>query len=340
VNGNVMAAEMAQQPQTLRALLARRAEIVHAVREVIPHHLAGITLVARGSSDHAAIYGRYLLEMTARRPAALVAPSIHTLYDVAVDHRGYLAVAISQSGRTPEIVTVLSRLRAQGARTVAIVNGAGTPLAAVADVTIDLGVGPELAVPATKTFTGTLAALALVGEATGEVPWRWSDLAAMPDHIDALLSDAAPAAAVAAGLDGKDRLLTVGRGMLLAAALEVALKIRETSAIMAEGMSSADLRHGPIAAISAGFPVLAFTSEGPTGVDMAELVSELQIRGALVGRIGSTEGAELRLPRGVPEPLLPLLATVRGQQVAAATAARRHLDPDSPAGLNKVTMTR
>ena len=162
-----MAAEMAQQPRTLQTLLARREEIVGVVQCVLPDELAGITLVARGSSDHAAIYGRYLLEMTAQRPAALVAPSIHTLYAADVDHTGYLAVAISQSGRTPEIITVLHRLREQGARTVAIVNGASTPLADVADVTIDLRVGPELAVPATKTFTGTLATLALVAEAVG-----------------------------------------------------------------------------------------------------------------------------------------------------------------------------
>jgi glucosamine--fructose-6-phosphate aminotransferase (isomerizing) len=339
MNGRVMAAEMAQQPGTLRTLLARRSEIVDAVRAIIPQELAGITLVARGSSDHAAIYGRYLLEMTAQRPAALVAPSIHTLYRAPVDHHGYLAVAISQSGRTPEIVTVLGRLREQGARTVAIVNGAGTPLADVADVTIDLRVGPELAVPATKTFIGTLAVLGLVAEATGDVPWQWSDLAAIPDQIGALLADSESAAAVARSLDGGDRVLTVGRGILLVAALETALKIRETSAILAEGVSSADLRHGPIAAVGKGFPVLAFTSDGPSGADMAALVTELRMRGALVRRIGPTESAELSLPGGVPEPLLPLLATVRGQQVAAATAARRQLDPDRPEGLTKVTLT-
>src|ERR1700716_996116 len=122
MKGRLMAAEMAEQPVILQALLERRTEIVGQVRAILPHPLDGIVLVARGSSDHAALYGRYLLEMASGRPAGLAAPSIQTLYRSKVDFRGYLAVAISQSGRTPEVVTVLRRMRASGGRTVAIVN--------------------------------------------------------------------------------------------------------------------------------------------------------------------------------------------------------------------------
>ncbi len=259
MNGELMAAEMGEQPGVLGRLVERQHEVAAEIRGVRPDRLDGITLVARGSSDNAAIYGRYILEMAARRPAGLTAPSIHTLYQAPVDLAGYVAVGISQSGRTPEIVTVLGRLRDQGARTVAIVNDRRTPLSEVAEVTIELGAGEERAVPATKSFTATLAALALVAAGLGEVSWREAELRALPAQVAALLDDPGCAHRVAADLDGADRLLATGRGLLLVAALETALKVRETSGILAEGISPADLRHGPIAAVGEGFPVLAFS---------------------------------------------------------------------------------
>lgn len=130
MNGALMAAEMAEQPDVLAGLIARRRELASRVRGVLPSALAGIVLIARGSSDHAAIYGRYLLELATGRPVALAAPSL--LYDAGVDYRGYLAIGVSQSGRTPEIVTVLERARAAGARTLGITNVPGSPLAEVA----------------------------------------------------------------------------------------------------------------------------------------------------------------------------------------------------------------
>jgi glucosamine--fructose-6-phosphate aminotransferase (isomerizing) len=335
-----MAAEMAEQPGVLRRLLARRAAVAAQVRALLPEHLAGVSLVARGSSDNAAIYARYVMEMAARRPAGLAAPSIHTLYRAPVDMTGYLAVGISQSGETPEIVTVLRRLREQGARTLALVNQEDSTLAGVADATLELGAGVERAVPATKTFTATLAALALVAAGLGEVPWAEPDLLALPDQVSGLLADPAPVQGVAAGIEGADRLLVTGRGLLLVAAMETALKIRETTGVLAEGISPADLRHGPIAAVGEGFPVLAF-SGGETG-DPADpdLVSTLRARGARVAVVGPVAAADCPLPAGVPPALLPVLAVIRGQQVAAALARRRGLDPDAPAGLSKVTLTR
>jgi glucosamine--fructose-6-phosphate aminotransferase (isomerizing) len=334
-----MATEMAEQPQVLRRLVERRDEIAAQVQAVRPQPLAGITLVARGSSDNAAIYGRYVMEMAARRPAGLAAPSIHTLYRAPVEMAGYLAVGISQSGQTPEIVSVLRRMGEEGARTVALVNQQDSPLAGVADATVELGAGPERAVPATKTFTATLAALALVAAGLGSVPWSRGQLSELPDRVAALLADPAGADRVAEALDGADRLLASGRGLLLVAALETALKVRETSGVLAEGISPADLRHGPIAAVGAGFPVVAFTG-GPGGdPEDPRLVETLRARGARVLVVGPAAGADSPLPPDVPPALLPILAVVRGQQVAAAIARRRRLDPDAPAGLSKVTLT-
>src|SRR5580658_10070821 len=182
-----MAAEMAEQPAVLERLVSRGTAVVTSVSALLPEHLCGTVLLARGSSDTAALYGRYLFEMTSGRPVALASPSLHTLYHVPVDHRDYLAIGISQSGRTPEVVSVLERMRATGARTVAIVNEMPSPLGDVADVVIDLSAGDEIAVPATKTFTATLLALALVASALGSMPWTEDDLCALPAYVSRIL---------------------------------------------------------------------------------------------------------------------------------------------------------
>jgi glucosamine--fructose-6-phosphate aminotransferase (isomerizing) len=340
MNGENMTAEMAEQPSVIERLIRRRADITASIQTLLPDHLCGTVLLARGSSDTAALYGRYLFEMASGRPVALASPSLHTLYGTVADHRGYLAVGISQSGRTPEVVSVLERMRATGARTVAIVNAATSPLSDVADVLIDLSAGDELAIPATKTFTATLVALALVAAAMGPLPWTDHDLIALPEHVSQVLDDRYRAGVIARRLDGANRVLTVARGPLLAAASETALKIRETSAIFAEAFSAADLRHGPIAAVTPDVPVLAFSAPGPAAADVAELCAVLRHRGVTVSTISSEPGADLPLPGAVPEPLQPIVAAVRGQQIALSAALARHLDPDAPIGLAKVTLTR
>jgi glutamine---fructose-6-phosphate transaminase (isomerizing) len=335
-----MAAEMAEQPAVLEHLLRRREVIKASIGALLPEHLCGTVLLARGSSDTAALYGRYLFEMASGRPVALASPSLHTLYRTPADHRGYLAIGISQSGRTPEVVSVLERMRATGARTVAIVNVPDSPLGDVADLIIDLAAGGEVAIPATKTFTATLVALALVAAAMGELPWSDRDLTALPEHVADVLADRSPAEMAARRLDRATRVLTVARGPLLAAASETALKIRETSAIFAEAFSAADLRHGPIAAVTPDVPVLAFSAPGPAAADVADLCVELRARRATVTVISPDPGADLSLPAAVPEALQPVAAAVRGQQIALYAALARNLDPDSPIGLTKVTLTR
>ena len=159
-----MLREMAEQPEVLARLLSRRIEVgVEAP--------AGTIIVARGSSDHAAIYGRYLLELATRRPVALAAPSLFTRYGAETDASGWLVVGVSQSGRTPEIVDVVERLRATGGHAIAITNNGDSPLAEAAETVIELGAGEENAVPATKTYTAQMAAFAVLANALGDVPW-------------------------------------------------------------------------------------------------------------------------------------------------------------------------
>ncbi len=272
-----MAAEMAEQPDRLAVLLARRSEIASEVRALVPEPLAGTVLVARGSSDHAATVGRYLLEMATGRPVASASPSIYTLYRTDVDFAGYLVVAVSQSGRTPEIAEVLARAKSTGARTIAVTNDETSPLARVADLSIALDVGEELSVPATKTVTAQLAVFSMIAQAIRDIGL---DHAAddLPGLVADLLDDEEPAERLASWLVDATRFATVARGLLYGAAAETALKVEETTSLFASSFSAADLRHGPIAVASTGIPVLAFAHPGPASSDVLQLVAELEAR--------------------------------------------------------------
>ena len=334
-----MAAEMAEQPERLRALIGRFDEIAERVRSLAPAVPNGVSMVARGSSDHAAVYGRYLLEVASGKPVSLAAPSLHTLYRVEVDYRGQLVIAVSQSGATPEIVRTLEALQEAGGRGLAITNDADSALGTAAEEVIDLEMGEERAVPATKTVTGEFAAFAILAATLGRVAFMRSELGLVPDWVQAVLDDPGPVAQAAEALDDVAQLIIVARGYLFAAALETALKLKETCSLFADGYSAADLRHGPIASVTRGLPVIAMCTEGPALSDIESLVDELRARGARVLMIGSSTRADVPLPREMPEALAPIIAVVRGQQLAHQLALRLGYDPDSPEGLTKVTAT-
>jgi glucosamine--fructose-6-phosphate aminotransferase (isomerizing) len=340
MSGMLMAAEMAEQPSVLENGLARFDEHVAAVAAIRPPRLAGVQFLARGSSDHAAVFGRYLVELVGGRPAGLVAPSVHTRYGAQVDYRNHLVVALSQSGATPEIVTVLERLRAAGAATVAVVNDPDGPLAGVADAVLALGAGVERAVPATKTVTADLLALVAVAAALGSLPFDRTALAALPEAVATVLADPAPAQDLAMRWSWADRIVLSGRGLLTAAALEGALKLKETTGAWAEGLSGADLLHGPIGAVGPDVPVLVFDDGGPLAADARALVRRLAEAGAPVARCSPDGGVELSLPGEVPWALAAIPAVVRGQQLAHALASARGRNADAPPGLTKVTPTR
>jgi glucosamine--fructose-6-phosphate aminotransferase (isomerizing) len=339
MTGVQMAREMAEQPARLRQLTGRAEGIGERVRAVAPSPMHGITIVARGSSDHASVYGRYLLEAATGKPVSLAAPSLHTLYGVEVDYRGQLVIAVSQSGATPEIVETLEALRDAGGRALAITNDPTSALAQAAHEALDLEVGEERAVPATKTVTGQLAAFAILASALGRVPFSRPQLDAVPEWVQAVLDDPDPTTAVAEGLAGASQLIVVARGYLYAAALETALKVKETCSLLADGYSAADLRHGPIAAVTRGFPVVALCASGPAFGDVASLVDVLRARGATVSVVGTGDTADVPIPAETAEPLAPIVAVVRGQQLAHALSLELGYDPDSPEGLTKVTAT-
>jgi glucosamine--fructose-6-phosphate aminotransferase (isomerizing) len=329
-----MAAEMAAQPEVLARVTGRAAAEAAAVRAVVPGPLAGVVFLARGSSDNAAVYGRYLVELWAGRPAGLAAPSIYTRYHATVDWRGYLVVALSQSGATPEIVSTCRAMRAAGAVVLGITNERHSPLADTVDLLLGTDAGPELAIPATKTVTSQLTVLVTVATAlrdAGAAPVTGPALAGLPGAVAAVLADPGPPRELAGRWQGIDRLVVAGRGLAYAAALETALKVKETTGILAEGISTADLLHGPIAAVYAGAPVLLVDGNGPADTDLADLRDLLASRGA--------EAESLPIGPGLPETAHVITAVVRGQQLAMELALARHTDPDAPAHLSKVTAT-
>jgi glutamine---fructose-6-phosphate transaminase (isomerizing) len=334
-----MRAEIAEQPRVLSRLATRVPELRARIAAVLPEPLLGTAFLARGSSDNAAILGRYAAEMSSGRPVSLVAPSIHTRYRAEVSYSGFLVVALSQSGVTPEIVATSKRLREAGAVVVSVGNEPESPLAKMSDVAVSIDAGPELAVPATKTVTAQMAVTLIIASALGTDRANLDGFADLPVFVTALLSDEDPVAELATRWRDRDRMVVAARGLCFSAALETALKCKESALIFAEGFSSADFLHGPIASISEGLPVLVIDGGGPTSQDTQDLAERAAAMGASVAVSSVARDSPLRLPPSLPELFQPIAATVRGQQLAYFLARARGYDPDHPSGLSKVTLT-
>ncbi|WP_236666418.1 SIS domain-containing protein [Nocardioides baculatus] len=336
-----MAAEIAEQPAAARRTLDHLLPERDRLREVADGRRR-VLLVARGSSDNAAIYGRYLLEVVAGVSAALAAPSVATHYRARLDLADTVVVSVSQSGSTTEIVETQAWARDCGAVTVGVTNVEGSPLASAADVALVTQAGPEVAVPATKTYLTQQVALAVLADALSDGGLA-ANLERVPDAVEGLLTtDVSDAAEV---LAGADRVVVSGRGLLLGTALETALKMEETCLRPVRGYSYADLRHGPISVVSDGLvAVLVGAAHGPLAEPMADLVGDLRGRGARVLGIGGTaafaERCDLHLAGpDLPETVEPIASIVPAQVMIEQMALRMGLDPDNPRGLEKVTST-
>ncbi|MEU4801033.1 SIS domain-containing protein [Actinosynnema sp. NPDC023587] len=341
--GRHMAAEIAQQPAIFADLVSRRSSfsaVADAIRERQPRF---VLLAARGSSDHAAIYAKYLTEVLLQLPAGLVSPSTTTLYGARPDLRDVLVVSVSQSGGSPDLLEVTQSARARGALTVAVTNTSDSPLNGAAELAVDVGAGVEQAVAATKTYSATLLALYLLVDAI-----RGGDGSAVEgigDLARSTLDDSADAVAEAVQrYRFVDRVLTTGRGYSLPSAMESALKLAETSYLAARAYSGADLLHGPVAAVDGETAVLAVTSAGKGGEAMHDVLDAVHGRGADVLAVGSAAdkvAAALRIPVAeTAEEVAPILEILPVQRLAHGLALARGGDPDSPRGLNKVTRTR
>jgi glucosamine--fructose-6-phosphate aminotransferase (isomerizing) len=292
-----------------------------------------VRLVGHGSSQTAATYGAYALRL-AGYDAAVDSISLAIYYGAEVDYADTVVLALSQSGETPDVLRYVELARRSGAHTVAVTNVADSPLAEAADAVVDVGAGPEAAIAATKSYTATVGALYLLSG--GEASLLGETAAAMAQGIEAL---AAPAAALAQELVGAHGMFVIARGIELATAREVALKVTELCGLGATALSATEFAHGPFAAAGPAVPVWAIAS-GEAGQPSVEAAVERALSvGAPVVATGAVAGATHALPvPESPEPrLAPLLSVVPGQLFARALAAAKGLDPDVPAHLTKVT---
>jgi glucosamine--fructose-6-phosphate aminotransferase (isomerizing) len=333
--------EIAEQPDVVARLLEReRIAIETLAAEVRRRAPRYAVLAARGTSDNAARYAQHVLGRILRLPVVLATPSLHTLYDAPPRYADAVVIGISQSGASPDIVSVVAEGTEQGALTAAITNAPSSPLAGAAEHVIDLGAGEERSVAATKTYTASLAAIAAL-VASGDDALT-DQVQRLPDALAAQLALAGDAAAaVHAGADWQ-RLTVVGRGAHYATAFEAALKIRELAGIVAEPYSPADLLHGPIAAVGPRQPLLAIAPAGPTEESMREVVAAARERGARVAAIGHdrTLGDPFLELVDIPEWVGPVVAIVPAQLLAVGLAEQRGVDVDAPFGLSKITLTR
>jgi glucosamine--fructose-6-phosphate aminotransferase (isomerizing) len=339
-----MAREIADQPDALRATL----DALLPRRDEIRDRLSGrrhVLFAARGSSDNAAVYGRYLLEIHAGVPAGLASPSVATHYRSRLDLSDAVVVGVSQSGRTREIVETLDWARTCGALTVAVSNDESSDLATAAEVALTTLAGTELAVPATKSYLTQVAAMTVLGTALGPPDAELdAALADVPNQLEAVLADTGRLDPVVAQLT-KGVSIVTGRGLMMGTALEIALKLEETCARPVRGYSYADLRHGPISAVQEGITaVLVGAADGPLRGAMTELADDLRTRGATTVAVGGSPDLAAACdlatgPLDVTERLAPLVAVVPMQVVIERLARSLGLDPDEPRGLSKVTHT-
>ena len=350
--GALMAAEIADQPRMLAAMLERASEFA-AVADVITRRRPRfVLLAARGTSDHAALYAKYLAEIELGLPAGLVSPSSMTHYGARPDLTEVLFVAVSQSGASPDLAESLAVARGCGAMTVAVTNVEGSDLDLAAEFPVRLGAGPERAVAATKTYTAQLLALYLLlsGASSASAAPRAVALptsaaaraAALPTLAAETLDRAGAAHAAAARYRYATRLITTGRGYSYPTAREGALKLMETSYLSAHAFSCADLLHGPMAMVDREVPVIAVHSPGRGGDAAAPVIEQLRATGADVLEVGAAAGPDgLSVAAGaLGEQLLPILEIMPLQQLAWRLAINKGEDPDRPRGLSKVTMTR
>jgi len=344
--GALMAAEIAEQPQIwcdlLTACRGTNNDIAQAAAMITTYRPRFVLFVARGTSDHAALYGKYLAEIVHQLPCGLVSPSTTTAYGAQPDLAGVLLIGVSQSGGSPDLVQSLEVARARGALTIAITNQPGSPLALAAEAHIDVQAGKERAVAATKSYTAQLLALYLLfdrvrdGTATGA--------AGLSDLGEQLLGEDGHVAELAQRYRFASRLVSTARGYSYPTAREAALKLMETSYLSAQAFSGADLLHGPLAMIDPQVPVLTVAADGVGGRAMRQVFPRLAEQGADIFCIGTREAVAAAsvgvvLPEGVTEDLSPILEILPFQQLALHLAVARRSNPDAPRGLRKVTET-
>ena len=331
--------EAAEGSQVVGAQLTHNAPLLRELgARLRKHPPRAVVTCARGSSDHAATFARYLIEAHVRVLTSSAAPSVSSIYDASTDMRGVLFVAISQSGKSPDLLAATQSARAGGALCVALCNSPDSPLMALADVAVPLHAGAERSVAATKSYIASLSCIV-------QLLANWRDDAALSAALHQLPEQLARAWAcdwqpAVETLRNAINLFVIARGFGLGVAQEAALKLKETCGLHAEAFSSAEVKHGPMALVRAGFPLLMFAQSDDTRAGLEELAAEFATRGAHVLLTGATAPGAALLPSIAAHPVIePILQIQSFYRMANALAFARGLDPDRPPHLQKITET-
>lgn len=339
--------EILEQPARLEGLLKNQRDAAQEIaRQIRARDIEYVFLTARGTSDNAGRYANYLWGAHNGLPLALATPSLFTYYQSPPRLRNALVVGISQSGQSPDIVSVLEEGRRQNCLTLAIVNNPASPLARAADLVLDVQAGDEKAVAATKTYTAQLMALAMISAALDDSASRWDELAAIPALAAQTLTLDADIARMAQRYRYMRQCVVLGRGFNYATAFEWALKLKELTYTIAEPYSSADFQHGPIAMIEGGFPVLAIAPTGKVHESMKTMLSKLRndqnAELVVISDDASTLAlaqSPIPLPHPIPEWLTPIIGILPAQLFACHLTSVKGLDTERPRTITKVTET-
>lgn len=341
-----LASEIAEQPDVIGHLLTEQADnarkIGVAIRDFNP---AFVTIAARGTSDNAGRYAQYLFGIQAGLSVGLSAPSIHTIYGKQTNLARALVIGISQSGQSEDVRQIVADARAQGALTISITNNPGSPLAEAAHYHLPLGAGEEKSIAATKTYTAQLTAVAMLVTALVDQPELHAELSKLPDFLRQTLSLSDGIATWTERYRYMERLVTIGRGYNYCTAFEISLKIKELCYVVGQEYSEADFRHGPIAVINQGFPVIVVAPAGKPLATLVDLLEKLREKNAECLVVSNDDKAcnlglkSMRLPT-MPEWISPVAGVIPGQIFAMNLASVKGYNVDQPRGLTKVTVTR
>jgi glutamine---fructose-6-phosphate transaminase (isomerizing) len=342
---SILESEIFEQPDVIGRLIENETDNVKRMTANIKGKFTYVLIAARGTSDNAARYAQYLFGAHNRLQVGLATPSLFTLYDSVPDLSGALIIGVSQSGQSPDIISVLAEGQRQGCPTISITNDVSSPLANASDYVIPLHASPERSVAATKSYTASLAAMALFSCCLNENQDFLDDLRRIPAYMHHTFENVSSSLEHVERYRYMEHCAVIGRGYNYSTAFEVSLKVKELTRTVAEPYSSADFRHGPIATIYQGFPVILIIPRGAVFKDVKELLDRLRTLRAEMIIISDDrevlETAHLPLPvaAGMPEWLTPLAAVLPGQLFALHLTLQKGLNPDDPEGLTKVTET-
>lgn len=345
INTDRLYHEITQQPDLASLLIEKEFSNISKIAEQVKDRFDYILIAARGSSDNAGRYAQYLYGINNHFQVALATPSLYTLYSTPPNLQNALIISISQSGMSPDIVEIVKNAKSQKCASICITNNPDSPLASESDFTIPIYAGEEKAIAATKTYTNSLVALALLSAAFSEDAAFLKQIQQIPGMMKTTIEETESRLDLIQRYRYINGCAVLGRGLNYSTSFEIALKVKELSGINANPYSSADFRHGPIATIYKSFPVILIAPHGKVFDDMQQMfedVKKLQAETITItsdDKILDESNLGFRIPSEIPETLSPIVSVIPGQFLGRQLAIERGLNPDKPEGLHKVTET-